>query len=490
MRRLLDASSQRLINVVETLILQDDWITTHNLAESIGVSERTISEDIAVIKKRWGSYLDIEISTKKGIKVHNQNIAMMERAFIDIFNEATALRWLAEIFFFPRKGIDYYEEKLFVSKSTLIRLLPRINDFFVSKGISIQHKNNKYQILAADEQYLRQFFTGFFIELYGFTPTDLYLNLRLNVLTDIVLTDIIQHILKLYTPAQTENSDIDSSNDEITGLYFKIFYFISLTRENQGYIVASDYSSIKELTKENITYIQGSHPNISEENLRPIHEFINSQYSGWASNEEKILIQQETKLFFDRVFSAVKTAPNKETLRGLYESFCSLYLNAKDCPYKTSELFDRIYYFSLIIKKYNASLYEIIEKNLQIFSHNINFDMMPKIHNVTFWFCMHYPDFFKFTPIKKVLVVSDFGIQHARFLASSISYMFNRKDFAAIEVDTVRYQDISHTPVSKKYDIVITTIPNLPIDHTKIILINDYPTHNNLCEIYKAITLN
>ncbi len=68
MRNLLDLSTQRLIRLLEALASQEDWMTTGELSSLIGASERTISEDIDVLSKRWGQYLDIETSTKKASK--------------------------------------------------------------------------------------------------------------------------------------------------------------------------------------------------------------------------------------------------------------------------------------------------------------------------------------------------------------------------------------------------------------------------------------
>ena len=39
------------------------------------------------------------------------------------------------------------------------------------------------------------------------------------------------------------------------------------------------------------------------------------------------------------------------------------------------------------------------------------------------------------------------------------------------------------------YDFIITTVPGIAAPGKKVILVNDYPTRQNMCEIYESLTL-
>lgn len=88
MRKLLDASSQRMIRILETFAIHEEWITLFDLSSAIGASERTVADDIANLQQRWGKSLHIEISRKNGVIMHNRNIASIGRVFTDLFNDS------------------------------------------------------------------------------------------------------------------------------------------------------------------------------------------------------------------------------------------------------------------------------------------------------------------------------------------------------------------------------------------------------------------
>ncbi|MEA4933586.1 MAG: helix-turn-helix domain-containing protein [Lawsonibacter sp.] len=477
MRELLDASSQRGMKVLETLIWMDNWVTARELASMLNVSERTILDDLSYLKKRWGKYLNVDISVKNGILMHNRNIAIMGKVFIDIFNDSTALQWLERILFFPDQNIEFYENKLFVSKSTLNRLLPKINGFLLKNGMSIQRNNNKYRIVGNDELYLRQFFAGFLIELHGL-DFKMY-NTKLDMS---VFSEIVGNIMRLAVKSKSQDPIV---RDDIAIGYFSVFYFISLIRESNGHKIFSDRQMNGELSETNFLYIETNFPNICEENLRPIHEYIFNVSAGWTSDEEEDLLMREAVAFYKRISDALNICTNDDNLIRSSKIIKTLYLVTKYRPYGTSVLFDRVYYFSILLKKQNSHVYKLIEDNLSILSANIYMDLSPRLADLIFWMCLLYPDLTKLKLKKTALVVSDFGIQHANFLAQSISC---RDNSAILETSVARYQDILNPNIYEKYDMIITTIPDLPITHKCIVIVNDYPTVENMCEIYKLIS--
>lgn len=480
MRKLLDMSSQRIIKILDTVFINNHWITISELSKIIGASKRTVSEDIHIIKTRWGASINIEISPKKGIIAHNINAATLSNIYTDIFNESTALLWLKEILFNPNKNIEFYSNKLFVSESTLIRLLPTINHFLAKNSFELQKKLNRYSIVSKNEQNLRQFYACFLIELYG-------INLK-NIIFDINTT------LKIVKRTIENNIDLQYkslvSDDFFSLIYYTMFYYISLIRENHGYSLPSDYAIDTEITSDELSGLINSFPNISKQNIKPIHEFIAKQTSWnssscWDTFEEKSFILHEIDLFFDRTFSSMNYSPNKSTYNLLQYILISAYITEKNRQIETSMLFDRTYYFSLSLKLHNKALYELIDKNLSILSKNINCKI--SINNVLYWMCLYCPEVNKPTTQKTSLIISDLGMQHSIFLSDYISEYINNSYSKNIKTTTASLSDISAIPVRTKYDIIITTIPNLPISDDNIVLINDYPSQEDLFAIYKLI---
>ncbi len=479
LRKLLDASSQRIIKILETFVTYDGWITLSKLSESVGASERTIADDISNLQKRWGNNLNIEISRKNGVIMHNRNTACIGRVFTTLFNDSVALLWIKELLFHPNMTIEFYEKKLFASRSTLNRLFVKINLFLSDMDIAIRCDNNRYQLIGKNEQYLRDFCASFLLELYGLDIRKYHITIDIKVIGEIITCLLSQYL---------EPMELSFAiNGNISIVHLIMFYLISLLRENQGYTVISDYPVENEINKEKLSYLREYYTNITMDSLRPIHQFVFKRFCGWDSNDEKNLVCMETKSFFQRLFSLIPISPNEENLYLMQFTLKSLYLEKKYRPLKTFTLFDRIYYFSLSLKRTNPFLYEIVEKDLKQFSRNVHLDIISNIADVLYWLCIICPELSEYSTPKKALLITDFGTPHANFLAKILSDFFNNKRSDSIRFDIVRYPHTLTNVEKKAYDIIITTIPNLKNRHKKILLINDYPSCEDLTNIYIAL---
>lgn len=481
-RELLDVSSQRIIRILEVLAIQEGWITLSELSSAVDASERTIAEDISALKRHWGRKLNIESSRKYGVRLLNQNAASIGLVFTDLFNQSVALGWLKELLFHPNNSIEFYENKLFASRSTLIRLLPKMNRFLSDRGMKIQYQNNKYQLLGKDEHYLRDFSASFILELYGLNPQNYDIPIDLKVIQDLFLSALEKNL----DPAKLAWI----INDDISIAYLIMFYFVSLVREDQGYIVHSDYPVESEIDSQNLSCLQIYFPNLNIDNLRPIHHYIFNQFNGWDSDAEKVLVMREAEAFLTQIFAIIPVLLDEEKLCMLRFFLESLYLKAKFRPYNTSVLFNRIYYFSLSLKRTNQPLYQVLQENTKAFLKNVNLKVTSNTSDVIFWLCLACPELCGFSRKRSALLIYDFGKAHAEFLVKFLSTFFDKGNFDSLQIDIASYPDALTLAMPENYDILITTIPDLPVSNQQIFLINDYPSYNDLCAIYQGVMNN
>ena len=475
----MDASSQRLIGILEILSVQKGWITLTALADQVEASERTVSVDLAVLRRRWGQQLKMEISTKNGIRIENQSTGILGNVLLDIFNDSMVLNWLKELLIHPDNTTKYYEEKLFTSRSTLNRLLPKINKAFAERGMWVQCRNDKYRILSSDELYLRQFFTAFLLEMYG-------LNLQKYDI-DVDLSVLMRIIQSIEAKNQKFWSYSMMAGNDVIQVYLMAFYIVSLMREEQGFSLTPYGSTETKVSPEDLTYLKSRFPHVTEENLQPINQFIYSIYNGWESETEENLVAREAEAFFERLFARTQMNPDDRTRQQLSFMLKSLYLTQKIRAMSTSLLFDRIYYFSRSFQRSNAYLYRIIEENLQRFCRNVRLDVMPRLQDLLFWMCRAYPELSRYTQPKTALVISDFGIAHADFLVSLVSSFFNHGDLEILHVTACAGAEAPAARELERYDMVITTVPDLPASHSNVILVDDYPTSENLLKIFSML---
>lgn len=479
MRGLLDASSQRIIKILELFSAHEGWITLSDLSLQVGASERTVAQDLASLKKQWGKKLKVESSKKNGIRLLNLNSATIGLIFTDLFNQSVALCWIKELLFYPDNTLEFYQEKLFTSRSTLIRLYPKINKVFASRGLSIRCRNKRYRFIGHDEQYLRDFCASFLLELYGLDPKNYAVELDLKVIYGLLVSALTKNLEPPILAWVLK--------DDIPIAYQLMFYIISLVREEQGYCIHSDYPVENDIDPRAMTCLQQTFPHLTINNLRPIHQQIYNRYNGWSSQTEHSLVTSEAKAFLTRLCDTLVLSPNEDTLHLLQYVLEMLYLNAKARTHKTSVLFDRVYYFSLSLKREHPALYKILWDNIVILSQNTGIKTRVIAHDIVFWLCLTYPELCQFSMPKNALLISDFGSTHAAFLVNLLSSFCNKETSHSICFDAVSTTDAISKTQLKSYDAVITTVPDLQIAHKQIFLIHDYPSYHDLCAIYKAL---
>lgn len=482
MRRLLEPAYQRVIKIIELLLEKEDWTTFAGLSALIDVSERTIASDVLLIKDSWGHLLDLEVSKKHGVRLLSKNNASLDMVFIDIYNNSVVLRLIKEVFYFPNKTIEYYEKKLFVSRSTLLRIFPKINEHFSRWKMMIRCTDGGYEFFGEDEQQLRDSIASFLHKLYGlnlgrFDPADAY-----GVDPAVIRRSLLSFLKTKISLPQYEWT----SKDQYVLNYLTLFFIVSLTREQQGKHASSSYHPEGALPSEDIGLLQQNFPLVSLDRFNPIYEYMLKNYNYWTSPAEEKLVTKEIELYFDRFFSELSIRPNENSRATLVQVMTTGYFMAKIRPFKSVELFTRAFYFSVSVKNSNPFIYQVMKKNLKILSERIGADMSVWISMLLYWTCLVCPEVTQLTKPMTILLIDGSGELHTEFLVKVLLDFMTGK-IPNLTIDTIGYPATITDTVLKKYDILLTTIPHLMISDHKMILMNDFPRTNDWIRIYEAI---
>ena len=240
MRKILCKSHQRHLLILEILLETNDYISIASLSKLLGASKRTISDDISQLNTKYSDLLSLTISKKNGIKLVSQSVSNIEAVFRSIFSESIALQWIKELLIHPYESIEFYEKALYVSKSTLLRTLPKINSFLKGYGMMIEIIEGKCNFYGDNETFLRDFSSSFLLELYGLNFEKLDIFLDLSPIANIIFKN-------LKNATSPENFDW-VSKDDIIIVYRIMFYVVSLLRENHGYHIHSSYNVANEVS--------------------------------------------------------------------------------------------------------------------------------------------------------------------------------------------------------------------------------------------------
>jgi len=496
MLSLLDEADKRRTSILEILMKQQQWITIGELAQRVGASERTIHSDLVFFKNEWDDKLNLDISLKNGIRLDSQSYATMRTLSIDLFKRAVAPRFLRDLFFSPDQTMDYYANKLFVSKSTLLRMIPRINIYLLRVKAYVERNGLGYRLCSTNEQALRKLLSLAYIELehepmhHQIEKTEQTVPFSVTPVDFSSLSEIVRAIL--LRSGDSVSTELILQDPTVLS-EMAAFYLISLVRENQGFHAASQTVDAP-VTPDELSFVNQLFPALTAVHLLPIHAMLSEPFLPLGVKASKLL-QQEIDAFYSRVFSALHMSCPSQICEKLSRTLEILYRFSLVCPVRATGLFRRISGFSSSVQVCHPKLYSAFQESLAVFSSAMQLDLASALPDLILRACYLFPAFAMAAPTKRVLVISGSGDQHARFIANFIRPIFSGENYQTVEISAISYADALSPGFDTRYplaDIVITTDPTLLSLQTdkKVVLFHDFPSTENFGHLYRAIYLD
>jgi hypothetical protein len=495
MLALLDETDQRRIGILETLMQQTQWITIGELAQRVGASERTIHSDLVFIKNEWGEKLQLDVSLKNGVQLGCRSAAMLHDIQIDIFKSAVAPRFLRDLFFFSDQNIEFYTRKLFISKSTLVRLIPKVNACLSAVNVTIERCGLTYRLSAQDEQEFRKLFSVAYVELnreiLHKRPTQIELNIP--GATAPVCFPRIRGIIRAMLQQSPYRSAVELVFRDDTALTQMVaFYLVSLIRESQGFHIQSTRPLEEEISSQDLQYLIELFPGISSENLKPIHELLMKPFLTTHTTDEAAQLDREITAFYERVFAELHATCPPETLVKLKQAMEILYHYVLVCPAFATQFIRHINGFVSSVQDCHPRLYSAFQDSLSALSGAMGVDLHHILPDMIVHACFIFPALGMATPPKRIAIVSDSGIEHADFIANFIRSIFNGACYETVQVTSIPYMEAMDPAFESHYakeDIFITTDPNLihQITSRPVLLFHEFPTDENFGQLYDAI---
>lgn len=492
---LLPETDQRRLSILHLLSRQIGWLTVEEIAAQIGASERTVQSDLNYMKTEWGSVLPIEVSLKNGVRLTNHSSAALHEVTISLFQRSVAVQLLQEIILYPDQELEFYRSRLFVSRSTLIRVLPIINRLFAETESGILQEGTRYRLVSRNEPLFRKLLAEIYVEMnpeitMRRRQDDEFLLPGASLPVDrIRLFDFAQRYIR--QNVSSERADLFCLDDAVLAMVTS-FLLISLLRENQGIHAEVNGILCGKLDDEDFSYLQKVFPALEQRHLTPILSQLEQILLEPGSAEEAAMLRREVTRFYQALFEQLHLTCNPETQENLERVLCMLYSYRKAFPVTLSQFPKRTQFLAATLEKDHPAMYQAFQAELQTFSGRMKVDMMPILSNLIVKVCYRFPNIARATVQKRLLIVSDSGRIHAEFLASHLRSLFNGTDFLTIEVtaiDLEEYFVLSSQSLAHPYDILVTTLLPLPNLHLfqAIIQIEDLPSRENLNALSDAI---
>lgn len=493
---LLDDMNQRRLAILNLLVHETEWVTVGEIAQRIGASERTVQSDLTQMKNEWDARLCIEVSLKNGVLLGCRSSTVVHTAFMDAFKQSIALRFLRDLVLAPSQNLDFYISKLFISKSTFLRLLPKIEEYLGKIQIRIDKTGGKYKLCGENEQHMRKLLAEFYLEVHSecFTNRSVHMELRFASYSIPVNLERVFDIVRAMI-AQIQNSERAKLliKDELAISEMSAFLLCSLLRENQGVHIDCPVQPAGDIRLEDFQYLHSIFPAIKTEHIRPIQEFFAEVILEPKFAELAASVQYEALTFYHRLFQQMNISCSPVILRKLQTMLCLLYSYVSACPLSLDGLPKRLSSFSASLATDNPCLYEAISSGLSTFSEHLNVDMTPILPEFIMKICFYFPDISRATLRKSLLVVSDSGLYHARFLADFIRSLFNGSTFSVLDIHSISL-DAFRSPAfaqqcAQYYHILVTTTAAIPHQQLfqKVIMIEDFPSSESVWELHEVI---
>nr|WP_277989244.1 helix-turn-helix domain-containing protein [Vagococcus fluvialis] len=396
-----------------------------------------------------------------------------------ILQNSIEYSFLEMIFFEKRGSIEAYAEDLYLSPSTIRRMITRINKQTKKYGFKIS--TAKLQ-LVGNEAHIYNTMIHYFKEKYihqnyPFSKIqkkalNILINYALkkhsefNTMSDIELLELIalvslvriqnNHQITISIDTEIDDFLAEILEDKMLKTLFKSVFRIELSKKNIIHLFypfikgefAFTYEDVLKVTKKNDRIKQ--HINDTNQYIDNIADILSIP----ISNKEQIIIE---------VFNLIILNAGKDYL--LFNKKMFFLANfSKESPYITNVL------------------YKEIEKNFIYLDDITDNDKDQFIYNLVIHWKELSDKVYSFNPIYRVGIYMNWDIEHNSFINGVLSQQFlGRLTFEPILANNYEEAKV----IFQNYDFILTNISNLEAANITFIVCNEYPSVDDLYNISK-----
>lgn len=484
MEVLLRSSERRRLRIAEYLFNKDGYVTLSELADVLGSSERILKYDFVEFKN---TFKDFQIQTSHyGVTLVSKNNKGLKTLYNNILSTSTSFQLLELIFFEEDLTVTDLAEKLFVSPSTLYRMISKINKRADQFGFQIQTNPCK---LIGSEEMIRSFYYIYFYEKYS--------NLDWPYKNDEFVA--LDHLLLFITELYHQNIDF---------AYYYIFKLITLVNyyryKNNNYIEDNGYKvTLDHVFPDEHSYNEATHYFEESLRLKLTDDLVFQLFSPYARKDYFLSFEElieSTKSdadlykevhFLDEMMTSLSEdnqipIPNKE------EIILGLHNSAKTGnfdPRSGYVLYDRNKHFVDTIKNDFPVFYQQTYQGILEYKKLIGIPISENGLNYLIYIIFAHWHKLIIELRKKIfktriLIISNRNVSHSLMLKDFLEYELTN------HLDIHIYSDII---VSKEilegldYDLIIANFPLPDLQSKTSICIENVPTYTDIYKIQREI---
>lgn len=472
MIRILDTSSQRLLKILNLLLKKESWLTIEYLSIKLGVSEKTIHDDLILIQENWSSTVGLEFINSHKVRANKLSISIFLHLQSIILLQSIPIKFLNSIIYYPNKNLIFHSEHLHLSLSTFYRHLPKINNYLKNFDIEIQNNQSFFSLTSSNELGLRHFVTTFFLEISDNSP-------------EIFISKEIRYFLKNRIKRLYKKNNETLSNEQIS--FLTVLYFVSIHRELQGFPLKhlSVYNGIhSEFSNEENNLLNDNKFTLSVETMKKIEGSLLILNSNYNRHSDKQIISI-LSYSLDQLLNLLELNVPIENYNKLLNQLENIYLNETciSIPYYLS--YSRFSLFTYNLEKENPSVIQIIQDFINEITLLTKISFVNYSDFIIYNLAIYFPEIISEKEFSTILIISKYSKQHAEFLLSVIE--------SEIIINPMKIKNIQCIYITDVNDLILNQ-NQLIISNSKALTnrknglhISDYPTDNDIYQIKKRL---
>ncbi|CRH21295.1 Mga helix-turn-helix domain protein (fragment) [Carnobacterium maltaromaticum] len=219
MRRILSPQDSRILHLVEFLYDKDE-LFMRDLGDELNVSFKTLKRDIEYARLILYP-IDIKVSGNKGVKLVIPSNYSITYLYTALLSASLEFRFLEKIFLCETYTVDELAEELFISSSSLRRMVGRMNEVLQEEEMEINL--NPVQIIG-NELRIYNLIAYYVLERY-FLKKTIFTKAQIEAVKDLIAFALKQSYVEL-----------DYRSRERLELYI----LVQLTRMKHDHFVVSE----------------------------------------------------------------------------------------------------------------------------------------------------------------------------------------------------------------------------------------------------------
>lgn len=479
----LNSTEDRMIKILNILFFSDGWILLQDLATQVGATEKAVMETLELIKSRWGQDLGIYSDTKRGLTLRSHSTAVLRESISSILMESEMFRLLQLLFKEPFGSAADYAQRLFISVSSLRRLINKLNRIYANMNMQIESRDNELYLTAKNEAYLCKHIACTYIEMYGLDQATEGMGYDAGALRHIVFDQIL---------------DGNYMTEDLTVDYYTTFAAVILTRYNQGFEgINQQTPNLSEPDKaiemwqwpEDLqTYMKQVFPRVYSRHLNTMRRIFKQTNRPSPQTPAAQTILRPAEQAFTAMYEQLKLPAAPTLLQSLAMQFYYLYLDFINYPYPTSLFLDRVDYFVKGYHQANPHTCAIVSTELEKLIKSISANMLIQQNTMVYRCCLSDPRLCSQVPAARILLIHDLGREAGKIWVQRLQEALQASGKrSGIVVDTLCYEELKQKQVPDNYDLLLTTNLDLKASPVPLVLIDDYPTGKSIEKVLQQL---